>query len=300
MNLLAKFSLIFVAVLAFGLTVVGYFSRRFLEANAREQVQEQAKIMMDTALAVRRYTTNNIKPILTSAETQGAKFHSEVVPAFSATEVFLNLREIRPGYSDYSYKEAVLNPTNPRDLAQGWEVDIVDEFRSRPDLKQIRGQRGSPTGDLMYLAQPLVVGTKEQCLACHDKRDDAPPEMIKEYSLGGTVNGFGWKVGETIGAQIVSVPVSKPVSVAESAFRQLMVWLVVGGLTTLGILDGVLYFSVIRPIEQLSANADAISKGNMEIPELRVAGTDEISVLAAAFNRMHRSLARAMKIIDDS
>jgi protein-histidine pros-kinase len=36
----------------------------------------------------------------------------------------------------------------------------------------------------------------------------------------------------------------------------------------------------------------------MDIPELPVQGRDEISILAAAFNRMHRSLAAAMKMLD--
>ncbi len=133
--------------------MVGYFSRQFLEANAREQVDAQARLMMDTALAVRRYTATHVQPILMDSETHSAIFHPESVPAFSATEVFLKLRESNNGYADYAYKEAVLNPTNPRDQARDWEEDIVNEFRNRPDRKQIRGQRGSATGDLMYLAQ---------------------------------------------------------------------------------------------------------------------------------------------------
>lgn len=298
MSLLARFSLIFILVFAPGLAVVGYFSRQFLQTNASEQVHAQAKIMMDTALAVRGYTSAHIQPILNGAGTPGGKFHPETVPAFAATEVFLKLRESGVAYGDYSYKEAVLNPTSPRDQARGWEEDIVNEFRNHSEQKQIRGERETPTGQIMYLAQPLVVGTKD-CLTCHGRRDDAPPEMIKEYSLGGTVNGFGWKEGETIGAQIVSVPVSKPLKVAESAFRQLMVWLVLGGLVTLVVLDVTLYYAVIRPIERMAANADAISKGNAGVPELPVEGAKEISILAAAFNRMQRSLTKAMKLLEE-
>jgi HAMP domain-containing protein len=35
----------------------------------------------------------------------------------------------------------------------------------------------------------------------------------------------------------------------------------------------------------------------MEVEELPVRGKDEISVLAASFNRMHRSLGRAMEML---
>jgi HAMP domain-containing protein len=36
----------------------------------------------------------------------------------------------------------------------------------------------------------------------------------------------------------------------------------------------------------------------MDIPELPARGRDEISILAAAFNHMHRSLVAAMKLLD--
>ena len=49
----------------------------------------------------------------------------------------------------------------------------------------------------------------------------------------------------------------------------------------------------------MSEAADEISKGNLDIPELPVQGRDEIAVLADAFNRMHRSLAKAMKMLGD-
>jgi len=261
-------------------------------------VREQAKIMMDTALAVRGYTSAHIQPIVKDAAAQTKKFHPESVPAFAATEVFLKLRGSDLEYTDYFYKEATLNPTNPRDQARGWEEDVVNDFRNHPDRGQIRGRRESPAGEQLYLAQPLRIPENAGCLSCHGRRDEAPPELMKEYSLDGTVNGFGWKEGETIGAQIISVPVSKPLKVAESAFRQLMVWLVVGGLVTLAVLDATLYFAVIRPIQKMAANADATSRGQVGIPELPVEGATEISALAAAFNRMHRSLEKAMKLID--
>jgi len=123
--------------------------------------------------------------------------------------------------------------------------------------------------------------------------------MIKAYSLDGTVNGFGWKEGETVGAQIVSVPISKPVEMANADFRQFMVSFIVVGVLTLAILNAVLYYAVVRPIRRLSANADTISKGQINVAELQVKGRDEVSVLAAAFNRMHRSLAAAMKMIEE-
>jgi protein-histidine pros-kinase len=49
----------------------------------------------------------------------------------------------------------------------------------------------------------------------------------------------------------------------------------------------------------MSAAADAISRGELGVPELQVKGKDEISALADSFNRMHRSLSKAMKLLDE-
>src|ERR1700759_3227469 len=62
-------------------------------------------------------------------ELADAEFHPQSVPAFAATEIFGYLREKFP---DYFYKEATLNPTNPRDRATDWESDVVNQFRGNP------------------------------------------------------------------------------------------------------------------------------------------------------------------------
>jgi nitrate/nitrite-specific signal transduction histidine kinase len=55
---------------------------------------------------------------------------------------------------------------------------------------------------------------------------------------------------------------------------------------------------VIRPVRRFSVMADEISKGNLDLPELPASGKDEIATLARSFNRMYRSLAKAMKMLD--
>jgi protein-histidine pros-kinase len=153
----------------------------------------------------------------------------------------------------------------------------------------------TPTGKSVYLASPIQA--KKSCLECHSTPDAAPAAMIKLY---GTANGFGWKENEIIGAQIVSVPASLPEQMADRAFKQLMISLGAVGLVTLIVLNLVLVVTVVRPVRRFALTADQISKGQMDVPELPVHGRDEISVLAAAFNRMHRSLAAAMIMLDDN
>jgi protein-histidine pros-kinase len=121
--------------------------------------------------------------------------------------------------------------------------------------------------------------------------------MIRIY---GTANGFGWKPNEVIGAQIVSVPMALAITIAKDAFGTLMAYLVGVLVVTAVVLDLVLFFTVVRPVSRLSVLADEISLGNMEVPELPVHGNDEISKLAGSFNRMYISLAKAVRLLDES
>ncbi len=212
------------------------------------------------------------------------------MPAFAATEMFIYMRD---RYPDYLYKEAALNPTNPRDRAVDWEEDIIKVFRNHPDMALFDGERATPFGKSLYLARPMRAS--KSCLECHSTPSAAPSEMVELY---GPANGFGWTEGDVIGAQIVSVPVSLPVTMANRAFRQITLSLLAVGAVTLAVLNLVLYLTVIRPVSRFAARADEISKGHMDVPELPVTGHDEIATLAGAFNRMHRSLAAAMKILD--
>src|ERR1700744_6089400 len=148
MKLLAKFSLIFIVVFGLGLALAGQLSYSLLHKNARQQVSDQAKIMMESALAMRRYTTEQVKPVLiaeAAASTNKDKvFHRETVPAFGATEMFNYIHE---KYPDYSYKEAALNPTNPRDRATDWEADIITNFRNNTNMLIFTGERATPSGN---------------------------------------------------------------------------------------------------------------------------------------------------------
>ncbi|HET9037247.1 MAG TPA: DUF3365 domain-containing protein [Myxococcaceae bacterium] len=289
MGLRLKFNMVLILVFAFGLIASGYVSKRILEANAQEEVTRNAELMMGAALAVRGYTSKQVKPQL---ELQLMRaFLPQSVPAYAATEMFNTLRQQHP---EYTYKEATLNPTNPRDRAVEWEADIVQQFRNDANRTEIRGTRDTPTGRALYLAKPLKI-TDPGCIPCHDTPDTAPKSMVAHY---GTANGFGWKLGETVGAQIISVPMSVPLAKADQAFRTFMTSLVGVFLLAFIVLNVVLSLLVIRPIVRMSRAADEVSTGNFDVPEFSVGSRDEIGVLATSFNRLRRSLEKAMKLLE--
>jgi HAMP domain-containing protein len=290
MKLLPKFNLILGLVLAAGLAATAAVSQFYLQNDAREEVLRQARLMMEAMRSARDYTTKEIKPLLVTQQEHQKSFLPQTVPAFAATESF---NYLRVSYADYAYKEAALNPTNLRDRAVDWEADVINNFRNHPGgAKELVGERDTPTGRSLYLARPIQANPP--CLECHSVPRAAPLAMIRRY---GSNNGFGWQPNEIVGAQIVSVPMALPVKMANQTFQSLLICEAAVFLASLILLNVLLLLTVVRPLRSLATMADQVSVGQMDIPELPVRGNDEIAVLAGSFNRMRRSLDRALKML---
>ena len=290
MKLLTKFNLVLILIFGAGGVIIAQLAYSFLMQNARDQVLQQAELMMASARSTRDYTSEQIKPLLLKNPEHETNFLPQTVPAYSAVTVFNSMRK---HYPDYSYREATLNPTNPVDRAEDWEADIIRYFADHPGDKKLVGERDTPTGRQLYLARPMAATAS--CMECHSTPDMAPAAMIRKY---GPNNGFGWNLDQIIAAQVVSVPMSVPMEVAGKAYHRLLFFLIATFVITIVALDAALYLLVIRPLHKVSTAADRISKGETELPELEVRGKDEISDVTASFNRMHVSLAKALKMLE--
>ena len=289
MKLIWKFNLVLLGIFALGFLIAGYVSYRALQANAREEILQNARLMMESALSTRNYTASQIKPLL---DTQMRyKFLPQTVPAFAATEQFNELRKKHP---DYTYKEATLNPTNLRDRAADWEADVVNVFRATSTTTEVVGERETPTGRALYLSRPIQI-KNPACLECHSTVDAAPKTMIDLY---GPANGFGWRMDEVIGAQIVSVPMAVPIERANKTFTAFMGSLAAVFLAIFVLLNVMLYTMVIRRVTTLAGIADQVSLGNMDAGEFKTKSRDEIGVLTEAMGRMKASLVQAMKMLE--
>jgi protein-histidine pros-kinase len=290
MKLILKFNLVFIAIFLIGLGAAGYVSNQLLQGNAREEILQNARLVMETSLSTRAYTSSQVGPLL--ATQMKYQFLPQSVPAYSATEVLNGLKKKFP---EYAYKEATLNPTNPRNRAVDWETDIVNQFRGGSERTEIVGERDTPTGRSLYIARPIKIGNAA-CLGCHSTVDAAPKTLVDRY---GPANGFGWQLNEVVGAQVVSVPTDVPIQRATAAYRTFMVSLTVVFLLIGLALNLMLFAMVIRPVAKLSKLADQVSLGNMEVADFKVGSRDEIGVLADSFNRMKKSLVQAMKMLEE-
>ena len=293
MKLLAKFNLLLIVVFGLGLVLIAINARSFLFEDAKTTVLDQAKLMAASSKATRDYTDEEISPILESTPEHKNDFLPQTIPFYAATVTFNRLRKSGSDFADYTYKEATLNPTNLTDRATDWEADIVNHFRNNPSEKEVVGERDSAVGPTLYLARPIAV--ESGCLTCHSSPSVAPKAQIKRY---GTQNGFGWHQNEIVAAQIISVPMSLPIKLANDGLRNLLITLGTIFFATIALIDIGMYFIVIRPLRKVSQAADRISTGEIDLPPLPVNGKDEIAEVTTSFNRMHTSLKKAMELLN--
>ena len=288
MSLLTRINLALGAVFMVAALTAGYACRSILEANAQREVFAEAGLMMDSALAIRDYTANEILPLL--SERIQREFPPQSVPFYAATQNFLRLRARHP---EYMYKEATLNPMNPRDRAADWESDIIQRFRGDAHAREMVGERDTPMGKSLYLARPIR--NEAQCSTCHSNPSAAPRTLIARY---GSDNGFGWQDQEVVGAQIVSVPFANAAANADRAFQAFMVSLASVFVAVFLVVNAVLYLLVVRPVRQIARVADRLSLGDLSAEDFSRRGAKEIASLVRSFNRMRKSLEKALQLLE--
>jgi HAMP domain-containing protein len=282
-----KFTIFLLAILLIGLTLVGGALATVLKLDTEKEIISQALILMETMNSVREYTNNQVKPEL--VDQIDTEFLPETIPAYSAREVFENLRQKNSEYRDFFYKEATINPSNLRDKADNFEKQLVEKFIANTNTKELTGFRAAPSGQLFYIARPIQI-TNESCLECHSTPDIAPRSVIERY---GSVNGMGWKLNEIVGTQIISVPAKKVFDRARQSFILIMAIISLVFIVVILLVNYLLNRNVIRPLNRMARVAEEVSTGYMDA-EFEQTSNDEIGNLAEAFKRMKLSLTMAM------
>jgi HAMP domain-containing protein len=289
MGIRTKFNLGMVAVFLLALGIAAWRMDEQFSASARREVLLDASIMLSAANAVRQYTVDEIVPLVTGDDPNWIA--PITVPSYAAQA---NFRLIRRDHPEFLYKEAALNPTNPADRALDWEADLIHAFRNGPMLTELAHERNTPTGPVLTVARPITI-RDEACLACHSTPDRAPPRMIEVY---GAANGFGWRMGETVGVQLISVPMRHALDRARTNMERFLLGLFgmfLGLMVTFNLL---LHFVVIRPVTRMARSATAVSLGKSgEAVDFAEQRRDEIGEMGRAFNRMRRSLEQAVKML---
>ena len=265
LKLAPKFTIILLLVFLIGSSIGGLVLSKALQQRVEEQVTAKGIMLMESMLAVSRYTDQHVRPLLERYETPEV-FWPEIIPAYSSRRVFEMLQEAGKGRGDfdYLYKAAVLNPTNPNDLADGFETALVADFRNNSNVQEKSGYRElSDQGLVFYSALPIRIHDPS-CLECHSTPEAAPPGMLAQY---GRENGFNWTLNEVLGTQIVYIPAEAVFNAAKKSFASVM--LLFSGFFAIALLclNALLKPLVVQPVQSLAKISEKLANDDIQSPE---------------------------------
>ncbi|MEC4817233.1 MAG: DUF3365 domain-containing protein [Scytonema sp. PMC 1069.18] len=293
LTIVKRLTILLLAIFIGGITVSGIALASILNYKAQEEVSSQAWLLFRTINSVRSYTNDEVNPELEKLLGKD-EFLPESIPSYSSRRVFEKLQADNKDYKDFLYKEAMLNPTNLKDKADSFETELVEQFRqSQTPQQELSGFRSLDGTRLFYIARPMRV-TESRCLRCHSTPEVAPKKMIETY---GAEHGFGWRLNEIIGAQIVSVPASEVLQKARQSFIVVMGMVTVIFAIAIYMTNFWLKRYVIRPIKRVVHVAEAVSTGDFDA-EFEKTSNDEIGSLVEAFTRMKLSLVIAINNLE--
>lgn len=286
-----KVNLLLVLTLIIGLATSGIVLSNILRQKIEAETTSKAELLLSTMLSVRDYTSEQINPLLAPQLKTVANFLPQTVPSFSAHKVFAKLKQ-NPNYADFSYKEAAINPTNLKDKADSFETELVTNFRADDTKQRLTGYINSPVKSF-YIAKPIQI-KKSSCLVCHSVPEAAPASMINTY---GKENGFGWKLNEIIGTQVIYVPSEELVH--ENFTSLLLVLMTILGAFSIALfaINALISKTIVRPLNRMIKVANEVSQGNMGVDFPLVNSEDEIGTLSKSFIRMKHSLQLSIDML---
>lgn len=306
-ELQTRLTLIIFSIFLAGWIICGW-SIWSLEYNgAKKDIISTATLLLDTAKVVRDYTSTKIEPqfaLLTQDKSpqnvsksadknqEVPDFNRVTVPSYAAQQILNQLGE-RKENKGYSYRESAINPTNRKDLAVGWEVEIIEYFAKNPNIKEKIGERldlisGQKT---LYMAKPIQI-TNSSCLVCHSKPENAPPSMIKTY---GSENGFGWKLNEIVGTRIISVPTVVQYHEAQKSVGSYLLAIASVFLVAYTTVLLIVQKWITKPLDTITHLLEEISLHQLEESQLPEDKSNSLNPLNKAINRLLISLNKALE-----
>lgn len=272
MGIRTRFTIILSIIFAVTIIVTWAVFSRVLQQQAEDEISYQASVLVEMLNSVRNYTSTEVRPLLAPLLETQTEFIPQSVPAFSAREVFEHFRSDN-AYIHFMYKEATLNPTNLRDLANNAEADLVYRFRADPSLMEVSGFMVVDGQQLFYTARPLAI-TSESCLGCHTTPEAAPASLVRTY---GSEHGFGWTLNEVIAAQTIYVPAADVFARAQQSLTVVMGILVAIFAVVIIVTNAGLRRAVVRPVVQIARVAQLIGSGTLAPDAPEIAQVDALA-----------------------
>lgn len=253
------------------------------QQQIREQASSELSLLVDMVRSVRNVVREETRPHFLP---KGEFFPPVVSSTVMAKTVASKFAVLRP---EYYIRIVSDNPLNSENLPDAAEAGILNRFRAADSADKIvevgvlRGQN--------YLISAAPATAREGCLRCHGAAATAPTQITAKY---GQNSGFGYRVGDIVGASVVGVPMA---NLNELVLTRSLI--IVGILTLLFafiflFISTLVRRSIIIPLLSITAATRSVSRGRLD-QSISIESNDEIGDLAYSIELMRRSLVAIVK-----
>lgn len=219
-----------------------------------------------------------------SSVVKGEPEHNyNLVPQVVATQVAKRVTQ----NSNIYVRQVSLRYRNPENRPDSYETEMLKQFAKNPHREAYDIVRSGDTRLFRYM-QPMLATTS--CLECHGTYEKAPGFVQKRFPRGHY--SYNYRVGETIGAVSVSMPVKDlyarlGANFASDLAARGLIFLIV--IIVMGI---IMSRQIVTPVKMLSEVITRVTKTGNFHEKLPQKGHDEIGNLIGAFNEMMEELSR--------
>ncbi|MBU0551317.1 DUF3365 domain-containing protein [Myxococcota bacterium] len=277
--------LIFYALSIVATAAVGWL---FMRAESDEISEDKTNLFSAVMEANREYMVKVLRP-KSLKMLPDAYFPEASVGIVMLSEIGSIIQEKHP---EFIYKIASENPLDLHNAADIFERETLDYFRET-GVSEWRGRMGRDGKEFYAIASPMKA--KPGCMKCHSTPDVAPPEMVAQY---GKKSGYNYKLEEIVGGTFVYLPAAVSFNRAMNKLLIFMAWFSAFYFLVIFIVDRIILFSVVQPVESLAATAESLSMGDLDVV-FEVKTEDEMKVLAGAFTRIKVSMRKAMDLLGE-
>jgi uncharacterized protein DUF3365/protein kinase-like protein len=229
LDLKKKFNLFLVIFLLPSVGAISYLTYYSLRNLLIEESQTKAKMVLEEAGAIRAYVREVLRPEMYGIVGRDGFVIEAMSTTFISVWIQKKFGQDMPGYT---YRRVATRPRNPQNALDDLEKDMLRWFKEDRDLKIWSGEVDRAGRRVFFIAEPVVVS--EECMKCHGKPEDSPPILRERY---GNQSGFHYKVGEVMGLNSVSVPVSEALGKIRRATLVIAAVTVVGFLVLMVVTD---------------------------------------------------------------
>jgi signal transduction histidine kinase len=279
-TLTAKFMFGLGAILLCGITVVSFLTYYYMKDMFIKEAYEKTDIVLGHIDATMEYVRDELRPQVFHALPKDIFIRQVMSSSFVNIGI---MKRFIGRFPSYIYRRVALDPMNPADKADAFEEGFIRRFRSDP--KAARQWKGLVTreGEEYFLHLKAII-MEEQCLLCHGDPSVSPESITRHY---GRIHGRHWKVGEVVGIESISAPVS-------GTFRQLRhvaLYFFLFGIAGMAALFAALnyfhYRLAVVPLKRVSSFFKEVVDGHRGL-DARFDARDyeEVAELAESFNRM--------------